>query len=617
LIGKRFFLLLSEGDTLSDFNLFPFERNKYYPGKLLTSSDFLAEQNYLSGRSRLLNNLFYGSGIVLGLGVVNLDDTSIIVESGVAIDPSGRELVLDTSEVIKLPAIEGFSGVSGSEFLLCLGYKEEDVQPVYAMGSAASEGGTKMNRVREGAQLFVVSPEEFAQAHPKEDDSAFFATDTVYEDANYSLTIKMPKVIPNGYSFDAVVTLKKITDEDTEFAAQIEFGAPAFVSASGGRELKLSIPPVSLGAGESASFRARLTADLAGKEDTMLIFKADESEISIGGIKIGGLSGLMLGVTVTDMTPAQIAETQTAMQSLDERMASFTEGLVPLAFITCERERGRNVIIKSVKEEGVRSYIPVPSHMKRGAELTGAFVKNGESAAALAAGAADSSSRFSGEGFAAREPVYATGQCEIPIKTDNKAGEVFYSGDIVHGLGEGDVYVSVGFEYLDNDQKLGRTARHTIYGDPRLFKGTVLSLPEADLGVIVKVERGSFVVAARLKEATDYVLLPLRWVAMRLPSLSDAGILAEVSGEAFITPANPTLRMKPSESVFVDIRFTGMPRTTLTYELTDKKSGTITSDGIFTAANKEGVHEIHVFCTDHPQISTYVYAIVKRTGTEE
>ena len=59
-----------------------------------------------------------------------------------------------------------------------------------------------------------------------------------------------------------------------------------------------------------------------------------------------------------------------------------------------------------------------------------------------------------------------------------------------------------------------------------------------------------------------------------------------------------------------------------TYELTEKNSGEITSDGIYTAPGREGVFEIRISCADNPMITTYAYAVVKKrdvqdTGVEE
>ena len=63
---------------MNNSQIYPFERNRYYPGKMLTSADFEAEQSYFMNRERFLSGLMYGSGIVCGLGVFSLDDLSLL-----------------------------------------------------------------------------------------------------------------------------------------------------------------------------------------------------------------------------------------------------------------------------------------------------------------------------------------------------------------------------------------------------------------------------------------------------------------------------------------------------------------------------------------------------------
>ena len=75
--------------------LLPFERDRYYVGKLLTSADFQAEQTYNDHKRRSLNEMMFGSGIVCGLGVYSLDDLTIMLDSGVAVDGCGREIAVE------------------------------------------------------------------------------------------------------------------------------------------------------------------------------------------------------------------------------------------------------------------------------------------------------------------------------------------------------------------------------------------------------------------------------------------------------------------------------------------------------------------------------------------
>lgn len=54
---------------MKNTKLYPFERNRYYSGKMLTSADFQAEQTYFNNKRRFINNLMYGAGVVCGCGV--------------------------------------------------------------------------------------------------------------------------------------------------------------------------------------------------------------------------------------------------------------------------------------------------------------------------------------------------------------------------------------------------------------------------------------------------------------------------------------------------------------------------------------------------------------------
>ena len=64
---------------MKNSKLFPFERNKYYYGKLLSVNDFEMEQKYTNDKRRLNNRLLCGSGVAAGMYVLAVDDFSIAV----------------------------------------------------------------------------------------------------------------------------------------------------------------------------------------------------------------------------------------------------------------------------------------------------------------------------------------------------------------------------------------------------------------------------------------------------------------------------------------------------------------------------------------------------------
>ena len=140
---------------------FPFERNKYFYGKLLTVDDFEIEQRYMNDKRRVLNRFLYGTGVVCGLNVVPIDDMTISVEPGLALDFSGREIVVDVPAVKKLSMIDGFDsfikGDNEKKYLyLCMDYKETEREPVH---NVTGESSVEYNRYQEGYELSVTDRE--------------------------------------------------------------------------------------------------------------------------------------------------------------------------------------------------------------------------------------------------------------------------------------------------------------------------------------------------------------------------------------------------------------------------------------------------------------------------
>jgi hypothetical protein len=80
----------------------PFDRLRFFPGRLLTAGDFALEQNYFRGKQKLHNRALHGFGIVSGLAVT-AQSGKILVTAGLALDCEGNELVIKTDEDLSAP----------------------------------------------------------------------------------------------------------------------------------------------------------------------------------------------------------------------------------------------------------------------------------------------------------------------------------------------------------------------------------------------------------------------------------------------------------------------------------------------------------------------------------
>ncbi|MCL2633089.1 MAG: hypothetical protein FWD34_01095 [Oscillospiraceae bacterium] len=589
--------------------LLPFERNRYYAGKLLTSADFLAEQTYLNNKRRFINSLLFGPGIVCGLSVYNLDDLSVMIESGAAIDKSGRELVLENSTVKKLSAMEGYNSLETEEVCLCFKYAEEETQSVYSINVEGDNGSEyEPNRIRESGTLFLIDkanmPVDFAM------ESEFLVTANLYSDEDYSINISMPAIVSCGCRVRVVVEITKISDTAKPVSLNCTLQTPAFTNDYGEHELMIKADEILPAKEQPVVISYWLNAQEYEVKDTMIIVKSNFAKINVGSTDMRLPDNFIMKVMLSKDSAVDLIEREIAKVSLETKSMQISEDFIRLADITIQRTNN-SYIIDSIDENSAKQFIRTASAETQRREYGEWF--------SSVSGSSKQGVRTEYSPLSPAvlpEPVYASGVCEISLGNDSKKGSIVYSDEIMHGLGKGNVHVSVGFEYLAEDKKLQNTAKNTIYGNATLFNDKELPIAYADTAIKVMNDRGSFMVAARLIRDTNYVVIPLRWVAVKLPSGEEQTMLRHVTDKS-ISAVQPTVVIGTRESHFFDVHFKNMAPVTLNYMLTESDSGTITADGIYTAPGKEGVYEILISCAEMPMIRTYAYAVVKKKGLED
>lgn len=127
----------------------PLRRVHYFTGKVMSASDFQAEQDYFLAKLRRHNLGFHGAGVVSGLGVhvepAATGQGTVVVEPGVAISPNGEQILLCDGSSALLPA-------NASSCYISLLQVDVPVEPVPAVNS---EPGTEPSRIEERARLEV------------------------------------------------------------------------------------------------------------------------------------------------------------------------------------------------------------------------------------------------------------------------------------------------------------------------------------------------------------------------------------------------------------------------------------------------------------------------------
>lgn len=585
--------------------LFPFERNRYYSGKMLTSADFAAEQEYGNDKRRFLNNLMFGSGIVCGCNVYSLDDLSVFIESGLAIDHAGREIVVDTSVVKKLSAIPGFDEIESDRLTLCLKYKEEQVHPVYSVSRAGSESEYEYNRIQEGYELFLKDTEETKNFFEME--SEFLTRDVIYQDGDYEIQIITPATVCRNRYVKIQLKVKKTSSADVAFAFEGKLQTPSFVTSEGNHDLVMALPNMRLMEGETISQEYWVFVQETKATETSLILK--KGSIKIRGEEKEMDSDFSMKVMISDINPRDLINREIGKVSLEMQNMGVMQDYICLADISLLRTEGA-YIIENIEEKTVKKYIEAPAQSTirseyldyfRGKERLGVALKEETSMEEFARKNANTESGMQ----------IATGTIEIPVGGRAKAGEVFYSGEVMHGLGAGAVYVEIGQEYMDEDRVKGANTKSTIYGNSRLFQEAGKNVPKTEQAVKVLNDKGSFVAAISFNEDTDCLMLSYRWVAVKFAN-NDLLEVEETLEKQWIEAETPTVVLGCRESYYFGVKFHEMDKCSISYQVTEEDGGEITMDGVYTAPNKEGVFEIMITSIEKPQICTYAYAIVKK-----
>jgi hypothetical protein len=125
------------------------KRLHYFDQQFLVDSDFALEQGYHVTMRRRINKVFHSFGITDGLQVVRSGSRQVTVKAGGAIDRDGREIVLDTDQVIDLSNANQFPG--NATVFVTVAYQETQTDPSTATGAPGN------TRVTEAAIVAAVT----------------------------------------------------------------------------------------------------------------------------------------------------------------------------------------------------------------------------------------------------------------------------------------------------------------------------------------------------------------------------------------------------------------------------------------------------------------------------
>ncbi len=519
---------------------YPFERNRYFYGKLLTVRDFESEQKYFNDKRRMMNRLLHGSGVLTGLQVVAVDEKSVSVEMGAAIDALGREIVVPSPMTMKLSMMDGFSNNQyAKNVYLCIAYDEKEKEPVHAVANSSvrSDEINDYNRVLESYRLFIREDAPDPASLPLATLSD--QTIVLYQDKQVRVLQTTPRYVNPGQLFEMTLRFEK-TLKAGRLSFQYELDARR-VEAINGTTIVFQEPQ---DAQESeyemkvllrADSTAAVKASVGVKAGTGAL-KLDDRQLELQAQSIGEIS------IVTEAVKERLMS-DFVKQSLEASLEAPSEPCIYLAKI-CLIQVGPTYVIESVDQVPFGEYVYNTSVMYRlgqasqyREETSGQFVTKSK-VKTLAPGQMPelnvnynpliSELSFDlgipaggGSGIAG----IVSGYVDIPIEPFTKiavspfgrAMKSFYSGEIVHGLGEGNVLIITSLEERSGDSFSDILASgDRVYGGAsEVFKGSEFEpdAPEVKIGTIAYPQKGTFRIGVKVQQSGEQGNVRVRWWA--------------------------------------------------------------------------------------------------------
>ena len=590
---------------------YSFERNNYFYGKLLTSRDFEDEQNYMNNKRRLVNRVLHGAGIVYGLDVVAVDESSVVIQSGLALDSSGREIVVPSTQVVKLSTIRGYSDLKTSSVCLGIAYAEEKTEPVYAvMNKDADAQERQYNHLKEGYELFLQDSRDCVREPKKEDE--YIAWKVLYHDDDLRITQYLPTFAVPGMLVKARTEIHKTSHMPFVCSFSCKVDTDGMIPG----ETQIRADNVSQEYGETMVLEQTFWPEdyIFGNGDVSVRF----SEITVqkSGVKEAAPDTSMTLNPVYG-TALEYVHKTSYRGNLDVDLDRKYDEKLWIAGIQLIRSE-RHSIIDRVERAPFDQYVYSSEQLMILEKLEEFLIPQDGSAGRPQVYVQGNSERS--VAAAPERRSNSSGVFEMSLGSGGEVGKVYFSDEIMHGLGNGPVYVDIGIEYISRDVNASGDRESIILGDGSIFESdstvTDEKIFQVDQAVKILPDRGTFIVGVRPRVKMGRIGLRIRWYAFKPEDLEQRVYdRSEQKGCIMIQP--DTIVLPPKGSVHINPVFINMPEEALSYTLLDPEGGKIDNTGLYTAPAQEGVYEIKAAALSDPEIFTHAFIIVSQKKTEE
>lgn len=580
---------------MKNLKYFPYERNRYFYGKLLGVEDFEAEQKYMNDKRRLINRFMHGCGVVCGLNVVQIESDTISVEAGLALDFAGREILVDEPVTRRLPELEGFSAYEkdtdgGSYLYLCIEYAEYEKSPVYSVASSGTDGGEQYSRIAEGFHIYLTGQE------PEQGVSGsrayYEAKKTLYWGNGIRISQVFPRYVRGGSKFDARIIVENMGQrQPVSFCYELVLDC---LKKDGKQRFRVEFDEEKHERAKRYEIPIILEAESGSGMCGWVKLREGSFVLRAGGQVLETQADVEHSVEITAEPVGEVIGRRYLVEAMRElKNETYHQGIY-LAKISLFGV-GNTVVIDDVEEMPFGQYIC--SDVLSGIREITSEQQQAEMLRMIKAGGAGGEQRTAGE---QTQETFAcvSGTVSIGLGIGGVRGQKFFSEPVMHGLGPGSVSVLCG---IAGD---ARKPSAVYYGSPEVFGEDECEV-HAQTAVKVDMVNGTFVAGIMLTEATTAGSLKLHWTAFRDCEEESK----ETERSLFLKPDMVYLNLR--EDYHFEPVISGIGDGRILWSVTEKEGGSIDENGTYTAPAIPGIYEVMARSAAYPKICAAAYAVVR------
>lgn len=579
---------------MKNLKYFPFERNKYFFGKLLGVGDFEAEQKYVNDKRRLINRTLHGAGVVCGLNIIKVDDSFISVESGLALDYVGREILVDAPVIKKLSMFEGFDqdkDPNDSRYVyLCLEYDEEEKEPIHSITNPVNNGENRIqyNKYREKYRLYLDYEEPEIQ--PSEAINLYSVTKKIYDDNGVCIKHTASKYIKEDDIFKFKVTIEKnslLSDICLNYNIRLNC-----LEYNQSDKLSIHFDESKVTKSEKYELEYEVKAKPVKNIDGLMVVNPEEFNLTIGVNEAKLNEEKILTTKIIDKNPKDEILNKYFSTNMDDIINSLVDQKIYLAKISLVKA-ANTYIIENVENNPFNQYV-LNGVLLQAIEK----IENQELEILKNKNLLKENNDFNK--FIKNKEIInssidtATGLCKIYIGSNNRSGDIFYSSEIVHGVGLGNVYAVLGLEDEHSEE--------IIFGNSNIFGET----KKVEIASKINVNSGTMIIGVKLLEHVDSANLKIRWMVYR--DAKEKGKDIE----------KPSIYIKPDicdinvrESIYLEAITNGLNNKRCTWSIKEKEGGNIDENGKYVAPNIPGIYEVVAKSIENPEVTSSTFIVVR------